>query len=157
MGDVAWSPDSKNIYFSTCLQRCKTAFPHRFRWESEKQISGGNFDVNEIIAFQSGNILVTRTDINHNADLFKVNVKDGSMLQLTSVNESTYAKLSQGKSELKMVKTSDGKEMGVWFHYPPNFDPNKKYPTLLYCQGGPQSVLTQFFLYALEFCFDGCK
>ena len=89
--------------------------------------------------------MVTRTDINHNADLFKVNVKDGSMLQLTSVNESTYAKLSQGKSELKMVKTSDGKEMGVWFHYPPNFDPNKKYPTLLYCQGGPQSALTQFF------------
>ena len=44
-----------------------------------------------------------------------------------------------------MVKTSDGKEMGVWFHYPPNFDPNKKYPTLLYCQGGPQSALTQYF------------
>jgi len=43
------------------------------------------------------------------------------------------------------VKTSDGKEMGVWFHYPPNFDPNKKYPTLVYCQGGPQSALTQFF------------
>ena len=55
-----------------------------------KQISGGNFDVNEIIAFQSGNILVTRTDINHNADLFKVNVKDGSMLQLTSVNERYF-------------------------------------------------------------------
>lgn len=44
-----------------------------------------------------------------------------------------------------MVKTSDGKEMGVWFIYPPNFDPNKKYATLLYCQGGPQSALTQTF------------
>ena len=144
VGDVAWSPDSKNIYFSTAYRGVKQLF-HIGLDGKVKQISGGNFDVNEIIAFQSGNILVTRTDINHNADLFKVNVKDGSMLQLTSVNESTYAKLSQGKSELKMVKTSDGKEMGVWFHYPPNFDPNKKYPTLLYCQGGPQSALTQFF------------
>ena len=144
VGVVAWSPDSKNIYFSTAYRGVKQLF-HIGLDGKVKQISGGNFDVNEIIAFQSGNILVTRTDINHNADLFKVNVKDGSMLQLTSVNESTYAKLSQGKSELKMVKTSDGKEMGVWFHYPPNFDPNKKYPTLLYCQGGPQSALTQFF------------
>ena len=144
VGDVAWSPDSKNIYFSTAYRGVKQLFYIGLDGKV-KQISGGNFDVNEIIAFQSGNILVTRTDINHNADLFKVNVKDGSMLQLTSVNESTYAKLSQGKSELKMVKTSDGKEMGVWFHYPPNFDPNKKYPTLLYCQGGPQSALTQFF------------
>lgn len=144
VGDVAWSPDSKNIYFSTAYRGVKQLFYIGLDGKV-KQISGGNFDVNEIIAFQSGNILVTRTDINHNADLFKVNVKDGSMLQLTSVNESTYAKLSQGKSELKMVKTSDGKEMGVWFHYPPNFDPNKKYPTLLYCQGGPQSALTLFF------------
>ena len=144
VGDIAWSPDSKNIYFSTAYRGVKQLFYIGLDGKV-KQISGGNFDVNEIIAFQSGNILVTRTDINHNADLFKVNVKDGSMLQLTSVNESTYAKLSQGKSELKMVKTSDGKEMGVWFHYPPNFDPNKKYPTLLYCQGGPQSALTQFF------------
>ena len=144
VGDIAWSPDSKNIYFSTAYRGVKQLF-HIGLDGKVKQISDGNFDVNEIIAFQSGNILVTRTDINHNADLFKVNVKDGSMLQLTSVNESTYAKLSQGKSELKMVKTSDGKEMGVWFHYPPNFDPNKKYPTLLYCQGGPQSALTQFF------------
>lgn len=144
VGDVAWSPDSKNIYFSTAYRGVKQLFQIGLDGKV-KQISGGNFDVNEIIAFQGGNILVTRTDINHNADLFKVNVKDGSMLQLTSVNESTYAKLSQGKSELKMVKTSDGKEMGVWFHYPPNFDPNKKYPTLLYCQGGPQSALTQFF------------
>jgi dipeptidyl aminopeptidase/acylaminoacyl peptidase len=61
------------------------------------------------------------------------------------VNKENYANLTPSKSELKMVKTSDGKEMGVWFHYPPNFDPNKKYPTLLYCQGGPQSALTQFF------------
>ena len=145
VGDVAWSNDSKMIYFTTAKRGTKQFFVLNPKDAKVKQISDGAFDVNEIVAFQNDFAFVTRTDINHNADLFKVNVKDGSMLQLTSVNESTYAKLSQGKSELKMVKTSDGKEMGVWFHYPPNFDPNKKYPTLLYCQGGPQSALTQFF------------
>ena len=67
------------------------------------------------------------------------------MKQVTDVNADFYQKLKLGHSELKMVKTTDGKEMGVWFHYPPNFDPNKKYPALLYCQGGPQSALTPYF------------
>ena len=66
--------DSK-IFIFYCLQRCKTVFHIGLDGKVKKQISDGNFDVNEIIAFQSGNILVTRTDINHNADLFKVNVK----------------------------------------------------------------------------------
>ena len=145
VGDVSWSPDSQNIYFTTAFRGTKQLFSLNPKDAKVKQITAGNFDVNEIIGFQNGNVLATRTDINHNSDLFKVNLKDGTMTQLTSVNAENYAKISTGKSELKMVKTSDGKMMGVWFHYPPNFDPNKKYPTLLYCQGGPQSALTQFF------------
>lgn len=145
VGDVSWSPDSQNIYFTTAFRGTKQLFSLNPKDAKVKQITAGNFDVNEIIGFQNGNVLTTRTDINHNSDLFKVNLKDGTMTQLTSVNAENYAKISTGKSELKMVKTSDGKMMGVWFHYPPNFDPSKKYPTLLYCQGGPQSALTQFF------------
>ncbi|GGP01596.1 peptidase S9 [Cloacibacterium rupense] len=145
VGDVAWSKDSKMIYFTTAKRGTKQFFALNPKDAKVKQISDGTFDVNEIVAFQNDFAFVTRTDINHNADLFKLNLKDGSMLQITQVNKENYANLTPSKSELKMVKTSDGKEMGVWFHYPPNFDPNKKYPTLLYCQGGPQSALTQFF------------
>jgi dipeptidyl aminopeptidase/acylaminoacyl peptidase len=101
--------------------------------------------VNEIFADQKNSLLVSKTDINHASEIFSVNLKNGELKPVTEANKDMYAKLAQGKSELKMVKTSDGKEMGVWFHYPPNFDPNKKYPTLVYCQGGPQSALTQFF------------
>ena len=145
VGDIAWSNDSKMIYFTTAKRGTKQFFALNPKDAKVKQISDGAFDVNEIVAFQNDFAFVTRTDINHNADLFKLNLKDGTMLQITQVNKENYANLTPSKSELKMVKTSDGKEMGVWFHYPPNFDPNKKYPTLLYCQGGPQSALTQYF------------
>lgn len=145
VGDVAWSNDSKMIYFTTAKRGTKQFFSLNPKDAKVKQISDGAFDVNEIVAFQNDFAFVTRTDINHNADLFKLNLKDGTMLQITQVNKENYANLTPSKSELKIVKTSDGKEMGVWFHYPPNFDPNKKYPTLLYCQGGPQSSLTQYF------------
>lgn len=144
-GSTMWSNDSKNIYFSAAYRGTEQLFSVDLKNAKVQQITKGDFDVNEVVAQNKNGIFVTRTDINHNADLFSVDLKNGTMKQITEVNKENYAHITPGKSELKMVKTSDGKEMGVWFHYPPNFDPNKKYPTLLYCQGGPQSALTQFF------------
>lgn len=145
VGDVFWAADSKTIYYTTAFRGTKQLFSLNPKTAKIQQITKGDFDVNEILALNKNLLLVTRTDINHNADLFSVDLKNGAMKQITDVNKDNYSKITPGKSELKMVKTTDGKEMGVWFHYPPNFDPNKNYPTLLYCQGGPQSALTQFF------------
>ncbi|AKK71271.1 peptidase S9 [Chryseobacterium gallinarum] len=144
-GDVLWGADSKTIYFTAAYRGTKQLFSLDSKSAKVQQITKGDFDVNEIFTDNKTSLLVGRTDVNHATELFSVNLKNGEMKQVTEVNKETYAKLAQGKSELKMVKTSDGKEMGVWFHYPPNFDPNKKYPTLVYCQGGPQSALTQYF------------
>ncbi|AYM99728.1 S9 family peptidase [Chryseobacterium sp. 3008163] len=144
-GDVFWSGDSKNIYFTAAYRGTKQLFSLDTKSSKVQQITKGDFDINEIFADQKSSLLVSKTDINHASELFSVNLKNGELKQVTEANKDSYAKLAQGKSELKMVKTTDGKEMGVWFHYPPNFDPNKKYPTLVYCQGGPQSALTQFF------------
>jgi dipeptidyl aminopeptidase/acylaminoacyl peptidase len=144
-GDVFWSGDSKSIYFTAAFRGTKQLFSLDPKNAKVQQITKGDFDVNEIFADNKSSLLVGRTDINHATDIFSVSLKNGEMKQVTEANKDMYSKLAQGKSELKMVKTSDGKEMGVWFHYPPNFDPNKKYPTLVYCQGGPQSALTQFF------------
>lgn len=144
-GDVFWSGDSKSIYFTAAFKGTKQLFSLDPKSSKIQQITKGNFDINEIFADQKSSLLVSKTDINHASEIYSVNLKNGELKQVTDANGDVYAKLAQGKSELKMVKTSDGKEMGVWFHYPPNFDPNKKYPTLVYCQGGPQSALTQFF------------
>lgn len=145
VGDIFWTGDSRQIYFTTAFRGTNQLFSLNPKNAKIEQITRGNFDVNSIIAQQKNNLVVTRTDINHNADLFSVNLKNGDMKPVTEVNKENYAQITPGTSELKMIKTTDGKEMGVWIHYPPNFDPNKKYPTLLYCQGGPQSGLTQFF------------
>jgi len=145
VGSVFWSQDSKNIYFTTAWKGTMQLFSLNSKTSKIQQVTKGDFDVSDIYAENSNSLLVSRTDMNHNADLFSVDVKNGAMKQLTEVNKETYAKITPSKTELKMVKTTDGKEMGVWFIYPPNFDPAKKYPTLLYCQGGPQSALTQFF------------
>ncbi|ROI11485.1 S9 family peptidase [Kaistella haifensis] len=145
VGDVFWAADSKTIYYTTAFKGTKQLFSLNPKTTKIQQITKGDFDVNEILALNKNSLVVTRTDINHNADLFSVDLKNGAMKQITDVNKDNYSKITPGKSELKMVKTTDGKEMGVWFHYPPNFDPNKNYPTLLYCQGGPQSALTQYF------------
>ncbi|KQR91094.1 peptidase S9 [Chryseobacterium sp. Leaf180] len=144
-GDVFWSGDSKSIYFTAAFRGTKQLFSLNPKDSKVQQITKGDFDVNEIFADQKSSLLVSKTDINHASEIFSVNLKNGELKQITEANKEMYSKLTLGKSELKMVKTTDGKEMGVWFHYPPDFDPNKKYPTLVYCQGGPQSALTQFF------------
>ncbi len=145
VGDVFWTKDSKNIYFTTAYRGTKQLFSLNPKSKKIQQVTRGDFDVAEIFAEGKNQLLVSRTDMNHSAELFSVNLKNGEMKQVTDVNAEAYANISPSKTELKMVKTTDGKEMGVWFIYPPNFDPSKKYPALLYCQGGPQSALTQTF------------
>ena len=143
-GDVFWANDSQNIYFTAAFRGTKQLFTVNQN-KTVKQVTKGDFDVNTIFAQNKNSLLVNRNDAFHSPELYSVDLKNGKMKQITDVNADFYQKLKLGHSELKMVKTTDGKEMGVWFHYPPNFDPNKKYPALLYCQGGPQSALTPYF------------
>ena len=144
-GDFAWNADSKGLFFTAAFRGTKQLFGVDINQPKVRKIAGGNFDINSIHAQTKTSLIVGRTDFNHNNELFSADVKSGKMMQISDVNRENYSQISPSKSEMKMVKTSDGKEMGVWFIYPPNFDPNKKYPALLYCQGGPQSALTQYF------------
>ncbi len=144
-GSFFWSKDSKEIYYTAALRGTKQLFATPIAKPAVRQITKGDFDISEVYAETPKSLVVARNDMNHNSDLFRVDLRNGKMNQLTDVNKDTYAKLTPSRTELKMVKTTDGKEMGVWLIYPPNFDANKKYPTLLYCQGGPQSALTQSF------------
>lgn len=116
-----------------------------------KQITNGQFDVSGIVG-QSKNIaIVSRRDMNQASELYAVNLPNGEMTQLTFANDATYNAIELGNVEKRMIKTTDGKEMLTWVIYPPDFDPNKKYPTLLYCQGGPQGALSQFYSFRWNF------
>ncbi len=151
-GGFSWSKDSKQIYFDASLKGTRQLFtlnvpPNLLARAATpvRAIASGKYDITGIIGQYGHELIVSRTDMNHAAELYSANIKTGELSQLTHVNDEAYQQIKQSRTELRMVKTTDGKEMGVWVIYPPDFDPAKKYPTLLYCQGGPQSGLTQFY------------
>jgi len=151
-----WSIDSKKIYFIAAVDGTKQLFEVNFPGLTKiavqvTQITNGDFDVNEIVGFSGNSIIVTRGDMNHAAEIFSYDLKKKSWKQITNVNTAVYSKLSLSKTERRYVTTTDGKKMLVWVILPPNFDATKKYPTLLYCQGGPQSALTQFYSFRWNF------
>ena len=71
--------------------------------------------------------------------------------QLTHENDNIYSQITMGTVVPRWQKTTDGKQMLTWIIYPPYFDPTKKYPTLLYCEGGPQSPVSQFWSFRWNF------
>ncbi len=151
-----WSDDGKNIFFWAAVNGTEQLFEVDYTGATQKlpdikQITKGDFDVTGIIG-QSGNtLIVSRTDMNHATELYSVNIANGAMKQLTHVNDSIYNAIGMCKTERRWVTTTDNKKMLVWVIYPPGFDASKKYPTLLYCQGGPQSALTQFYSFRWNF------
>ncbi|MBP4140906.1 S9 family peptidase [Flavobacterium sp. P4023] len=151
-----WSKDGSKIYFVAPIDGTKQLFEVNFPSVTKiaitvRQITNGDFDVNAIVGFSGDNVVVTRTDMNHAAEIFSYDLKKKNWKQLSNVNTSTYNSLALSKTERRYVTTTDGKKMLVWVILPPNFDATKKYPTLLYCQGGPQSPLTQSYSFRWNF------
>jgi dipeptidyl aminopeptidase/acylaminoacyl peptidase len=153
-----WSLDGKKIYFVAPVDGTEQLFEVTIPNEKNKntantikQITNGNFDIRAIVGQIGNNIYVERTDMNHAAEIFSVDLKTGQLKQLTHVNDEFYSGIRMGKIEKKYFTATDGKKLLSWIIYPPDFDPNKKYPTLLYCQGGPQSALSQFYSFRWNF------
>lgn len=151
-GGFMWNTKGDVIYFNAATKGTEQLFSVKVpanvmvrMMPVVEKITQGNYDVTGVVAQAGNSVIVSRTDMNHASELFRVSLTDGKMTPLTKANDVTYSKIAMSDTKLRMVKTSDGKEMGVWVVYPPNFDPAKKYPTLLYCQGGPQSALSQFY------------
>ena len=145
-----WNDDGTKIYFNAPVGGTVQLFEVGVNFRTKnlpiiKQITDGQFDVSGLYEIVGNTAIVSRTDMNHAAELYKVDLKSGKLTQLTNENEALFNGIDQSNVEKRIVKTTDGKDMVVWVIYPPNFDPNKKYATLLYCQGGPQSALSQFY------------
>jgi dipeptidyl aminopeptidase/acylaminoacyl peptidase len=116
-----------------------------------QQITKGDFDVNGIVGFTADAVIVTRTDMNHANEIYKYDLTKNQFTNLSNANTKAYEHIKMSDVKMEYVTTVDGQQMGVWVVYPPDFDPNKKYPTLLYCQGGPQSALSQFYSFRWNF------
>lgn len=151
-----WSTDGSKVYFIAAVDGTKQLFEVNFPGLTKiavrvNQLTNGDFDVNDIVGFAGNSVIVTRSDMNHATELYSYELKKKTWKQLTNVNSTVYDSLALSKTERRYVTTTDGKKMLVWVILPPNFDATKKYPTLLYCQGGPQSALTQFYSFRWNF------
>jgi dipeptidyl aminopeptidase/acylaminoacyl peptidase len=147
-----WSNDGSRIFFIAPVDGTHQLFEVTLASNPViKQLTRGDFDVSGMVGQTGNKMVVSRTDMNHAAELYIADLGSGALQQLTHVNDGMYKNIAMSKVERRYVTTTDNKKMLVWVIYPPNFDPSKKYPTLLYCQGGPQSPLTQSYSFRWNF------
>lgn len=116
-------------------------------------IAGGQYD-HSIVGLQGENLILKRHSMCMADEIYSVNLKARNteeLVQLTHENRHIYDKVEMGTVVPRWQTTTDGKQMLTWIIYPPHFDPAKKYPTLLYCEGGPQTPVSQFWSYRWNF------
>ena len=146
-----WNKDSKSLSFIGVWHGTLNLYQANFKGEV-KQITNEWADYGSISLANNGNkLLATKASMSHPTDIYIVtpgkNAKSTKVEQITRENDHILSQLNMGKCEQRWVKTTDGKQMLVWIMLPANFDANKKYPTLLFCEGGPQSPVSQFWSY----------
>src|SRR5476651_2116809 len=156
INSVRFSNDGTKIFFLAVHNGTEQLFQIDLKMslgslEAIKQLTSGQWDITTMVAQSANTLIVDRTDMNHAAEMYAVNLYDGSMRQMTTINNPVYNRTKLSKIDERHTKTTDGKDMLSWVIYPPDFNPAKKYPTLLFCQGGPQSALSQGYSFRWNF------
>ena len=153
--DYVWANDSKSVYFLGCWHACVNVYQATLDGKV-LQLTDGWYDYGSIKPLgNTKNLLVSRHSMLQPDDLYLLTLskteKKSKLVQLTFENKHILDQLAMPKLQQRWVKTTDGKEELVWIVLPPHFDANKKYPTLLFCEGGPQSPVSQFWSYRWNF------
>ena len=152
----AWHPTKDIIYFIAVKNGKKQLFQVAFNHTKNttniilELLTNDRCDFVNLVPFSEG-VLLERQSMIDPTDLWMYNNKSKSIEQITYLNKDKLAKCAQPTVKESWYTTTDGKKMLAWIVYPPNYDPAKKYPALLYCQGGPQSAVSQYFSYRWNF------
>lgn len=144
-GNVVWDGNDK-LYFLTPIRATYQLCRVGLDGSPVELVTRGAHDLNAF-TIGGGKLVAERTTLSSPTELFAVNLSDGTLTQLTNTNAEIYDNIKMGEVRERMVKTTDNKEMLTWVILPPDFDSTKSYPVLLYCQGGPQSVVSQRWSY----------
>ena len=152
--DYCWTPDSKTIYFIGVWHATENLYSTNLQSEV-KQITNFQADFGSLQMLNDKQILAEKHSFTEPADLYVVTPSDPNygvtIAQITEINKDILDQLGKPSVDQRWVKTTDGQQMLYWIIQPPHFDPNKKYPTLLFCEGGPQSPVSQFWSYRWNF------
>lgn len=146
-----WAPDSRTLYFTGVWHGTTNLYRTNLKGQHQP-ITQEQADYVLMGLLPNGKQLLTKRHSMAAADeIFLVDIKSGKATQLTEENKWLYDRLTFGEVKARWTKAQDGKDLHSWVIYPPHFDPNKKYPTLLFCEGGPQSPVSQFWSYRWNF------
>ena len=148
--EIVWEADGKSILFAGYCEGTEPVFRINVADNKITTLAEGMWDYHHVIPTAKG-ILALRHNMLQPDDLVEIPLQGGEVKQITDINKDILSQLAEVKVEKRMVPTTDGKEMTAWVVLPANFDPNKKYPAILYCQGGPQQAVSQFWSYRWNF------
>ncbi|MCM1110793.1 MAG: S9 family peptidase [Clostridium sp.] len=146
----AWAPDGESIFFIAPKDGVTPIFSIALADRAVRVVAEGLWDYAALQPVDSKSLVTMRHSMLQPNEICAV-AADGSVAQLTNVNTELLAACDMPTVEKRMIPTTDGKEMLTWVILPPNFDPEKKYPAILYCQGGPQQAVSQFWSYRWNF------
>ncbi|MDR0940376.1 MAG: S9 family peptidase [Mediterranea sp.] len=145
-----WSADARTIYFTGVWHGEVQIHAIDLATDSVRAVTNGMNDYDGVALLGTDHLIARRHSMSAGDEIFAV-AMDGTATQLTQENKHLYDQMDMGKVEARWMTTTDGKQMLTWVIYPPQFDPKKKYPTLLFCEGGPQSPVSQFWSYRWNF------
>lgn len=143
---IAWNPNEKSIYFIAPYHGVTPIFSIDISTQKVDTVASGQYDFEGLVPVDETRLLTMRHSMCEPNEIYSV-AQNKTVTQLTKVNNELLSQLTPVKIEKRMVPTTDGKQMLTWVVFPPDFDPGKKYPAILYCQGGPQSAVSQFWSY----------
>ncbi len=142
---VNWA-DDQNLYFVSAYLGTSQVFRTNINEMGVDQVTKGNHELGSL-QVESGRMTATIVSFSLAPEVASIDPGTGEVKQVTGINKSIYESIRMGKFEEKFTRTKDGKDLQMWVVYPPDFDPAKKYPALLFCNGGPQSTLGPFWSY----------
>ncbi len=148
---LSWSKDSKSVYFISNHHATDEIYQLHLANGKIDKLTNGVHNYQTVEELNEGKLVAQKVSMSQPAELYMVDAQTGEEKALTNINESLLKQLKMGKVEKRWVKTVDKKDMLVWVIYPPHFNPEEKYPAILYCQGGPQGTVSQFWSYRWNF------
>jgi dipeptidyl aminopeptidase/acylaminoacyl peptidase len=145
-----WDKNDRKIYFISGIYGTYQVYCITPESGDIRQITKGRHDYTALS--MKGDVLIgTRMSMSMAPEIFRINTETGEETQLTFTNKHIYDNIKMGRVQGRWIKTSDKKDMLVWVIYPPDFDSLKQYPALLFCEGGPQIAVSQFFSFRWNF------
>ena len=142
---MAWSPNEKAIFFTAPYLGCAPMFKIDVETAEITTIADGEYDYAAVVPVNDDTVITLRHSLQEPNEVYAVTA--GEVKKLSTVNDEMLASLNNVTVKKVLVPTTDGKQMTTWVVLPPNFDETKKYPAILYCQGGPQQPVSQFWSY----------